>query len=391
MASLCNFRVDTGDMMLVTTDAGKKILIDCHIRSKADDPNQDSPDVATQLRERLPKDAQGRHYIDVMVLSHPDQDHCLGLDKHFHLGAIADYPKDSGKILIHEMWSSPIVFRRASKDHVLCADAEAWQAEAKRRVRYYRKYGVQALNERILIIGEDADGHTDDLQAILKKAGEAITSINGLAQSNFEVRVLAPMLASDDAEDEVLSKNDSSIIMRFRLGKNSDSDACRFLTGGDAGVAIWEKIWNLYKDKIDWLVYDVLLSPHHCSWRVLSWDSWSELHEKAQVSADARCALAQARRGGKVIASSKVITDEDSDPPCIRAKTEYLAILAEAGGGTEFICVADGAGDEPLELEILSGGTRRRSGAAIIAGVATTSTTGIGTAAVAHGEPRGHG
>jgi hypothetical protein len=42
------------------------------------------------------------------------------------------------------------------------------------------------------------------------------------------------------------------------------------------------------------LAYDVLLAPHHCSWHSLSWDSWSDYGEDAEVSSDARNALGQA-------------------------------------------------------------------------------------------------
>jgi hypothetical protein len=77
------------------------------------------------------------------VTYQPDQDHCRGVEKHFHLGAPKNYPDDKKpdnekKILIGEIWSSPIVFRRASKDHTLCDDAESLQIEAKRRVQLAR-------------------------------------------------------------------------------------------------------------------------------------------------------------------------------------------------------------------------------------------------------------
>jgi len=57
---------------------------------------------------------------------------------------VKDYPDDKKpdnekKILIGEIWSSPIVFRRASKEHTLCGDAGAFQKEAIRRVLLARE------------------------------------------------------------------------------------------------------------------------------------------------------------------------------------------------------------------------------------------------------------
>ena len=53
------FRVANGDMTLVTFESGRTLLIDCRILKAADDPDDDTPDVATQLRDRLKRDAEG--------------------------------------------------------------------------------------------------------------------------------------------------------------------------------------------------------------------------------------------------------------------------------------------------------------------------------------------
>lgn len=339
------FPVGDGDMGLVELASGKKIIIDVRIRVTADNPDDETPDVASQLRARLSKDADGRYYADAMILSHPDEDHCQGLEKHFHLGPIADFPKGSDKILVHEMWSSPIVFRRASKSHTLCDDAKYWNKEAKRRVNQYRANGVFVENERILVIGEDEDGKTDDIGAIVKKIDETITAINGVAEPDFAARVIGPLPIGDEEEEEQLSKNDSSIILRFQTGAKKT----RYLTGGDAEVAVWEKVYARNKGNLDNLAYDLLLTPHHCSWHSLSWDSWSKKKEEAVVSDDARSALSQAQDKARLIASSKPITDEDADPPCVRAEREYKAIADDCDG--EFFCVGDSS-PEPLEFEV---------------------------------------
>lgn len=357
-AKVSFFPVGNGDMSLIKTDKGNHVLIDINIRKAADDTDDDTPDVAKQLKDRLPIDSDGRPYVDAMLLSHPDSDHIRGLTTHFHLGPIADYPRNSGKIIIREMWSSPIVFRRASKSHVLGDDAKAWAAEARRRVRCYKDNGFFQTNDRILILGEDIDGKTDDLAAILVKVDENWTKINGVEDGTFSADLLAPLPSGDDEEEEeVLSKNNSSVIALIQLSSGTTADACRFLTGGDAEVAIWERLWDRHKDNAaERLGYDLLQSPHHCSWHSLSYDSWSQLGEGVKVSDDARSALGQPRDGAIIVASSKTITDDDSDPPCIRAKREYKAILKDVDG--KFICVAD-EGDDPLEYDVKPGGLER--------------------------------
>jgi hypothetical protein len=358
-AKLLFFPVDCGDMTLIEFESGKKLLVDVNIRAAADDPDDDTPDVVAMLKARLPKDEKGRPYVDAFMISHPDEDHCRGFKKHFYTGAPADYPEGSKKILVRELWSSPIAFRRASADHTLCEDAEALNAEARRRVARFRAVGTAVGDgDRILILGEDENGKTDDLGPILIKVEGTFSRINGAYDATFTMRLLAPLPKED--EEEETSKNDSSVIMQMTLATGGVTAACRFLTGGDASVAIWEQVWERYENRLAWLQYDVLLTPHHCSWHSLSYDSWSECGEDAEVSPTARKALGQARSGAHLVASSKEVTDDDSDPPCIRAKREYVDIADEADG--DFLCVmeeTDADDPQPLEFHVTRSGTAR--------------------------------
>lgn len=371
-ANITFFPVGCGDMTLVrlADESTTSILVDIHIRQAADDPSDPTCDVAAELRRRLRRDGKGRPYVDAFLQSHPDKDHCSGLEKHFYLGPIDDYPddtkaEDERRIVIREIWSSPLVFRRASNVHTLCPDAKAFAREAKRRVKRFQKGGVLKDGERVLIMGEDRNGKTDDLGPILIKAGQTFNAINGCASSYFTAQLLAPLPCPEGEEDEELSKNQSSVIINMQLASSlARPDACRLLIGGDAEVLIWERMWEQYKNRPDALAYDVLLAPHHCSWHSLSYDSWSDCGEDAKVAPDARAALGQARSGAIIVASSKPIKDDDSDPPCIRAKREYKAILSEVPN-TKFFCVGEEPNTwapQPLELTVTAAGVKRQVG-----------------------------
>ena len=82
-----HFLVDNGDMALFELESGRKILIDINIREKDDK----KPDVLSQLREALERDSENRLYVDAMLVTHPDKDHCCGLEDHFHLGDLNDW------------------------------------------------------------------------------------------------------------------------------------------------------------------------------------------------------------------------------------------------------------------------------------------------------------
>lgn len=382
---LSYFPVGNGDMTLVQTGAGHKILIDMNIRAAADDPDDETPDVASKLRDKLSRDTEGRLYVDALLVSHPDEDHCRGLLKHFHLGPPDKWSESADKILIREIWSSPLVFRRASRQYVLCDDAKAFNAEARRRVRMFRDTpGLVGNGDRILVLGDDEDGKTDDLQDILIRLDEEFSKINGMDDWTMRVRLLAPIPPDDEDDEQVLSKNNSSTILRFSLAGGGISDKCRFLTGGDAEVAIWEKLWNRHCWRSDWLSYDILLSPHHCSWHSLSYDSWSEEREKAKVCEGARSALSQARAGATIIASSNPIKDDDNDPPCVGAKWEYERIIQEVAG--IFKCVGEHPSEESpdvMEFEIGAYGLRQKT--SLMGGSAVLGSGLIGRQPLSHG------
>lgn len=365
--SITFFKVCNGDMTLVKLgDINRTtLLIDINIRADADDPNGDKPDVARHLRDRIYKDDKGRPYVDAFLLSHPDADHVRGLVKHFYLGPLSDYPDDNKpqkekRIIIREMWSSPIIFRRQSKSHTLCDDAQAWAKEARRRVALNKSLGFCANEgDRIQILGKDINGKTDDLGPIRRDVDSTFSSINGKHSSWFKAKLLGPFDPQcDEDEEALLAKNESSVIINFTLAADiHNPDGAKFLSGGDAEVYIWSKQWERHSHEPEVLEYDLLQTPHHCSWHSLSYDSWSDLGEDAVVDNDAKNALSQARRGATIVASSKPILDDDKDPPCIRAKREYVAIIKEVNG--KFLCTGEHPSrkdEEPIEFTVGFGG-----------------------------------
>lgn len=354
--------VGCGDMTLIRLQGGQHILIDCNIRKAADDPDDETFDAIAALRERLEargRDSKGRLYLDVFSLSHPDRDHCAGLERHFHLGPARAWDPDEDKIFIREIWSSPIIFRRLAREgQSLCPDAKAFNREAHRRLAVNQANGyVVSDGDRMLILGEDENGKSTPHRAIVVQIGDTIIGAAGRNNGDFEALLLGPLPSCDDEdEEELLAKNRSSVILRFKLKGGWKDDAVRFLTGGDAEVAIWERQWEHHADD-DALSYDLLLSPHHCSWHSLSYDSWSEMGEDAEVSADARAALAQVRDATRaaIVASSKPISDDDCDPPCVRAKREYVDIMGWDG---RFYCTED-TPSAVLEFDLTPSGLQR--------------------------------
>jgi hypothetical protein len=122
-------------------------------------------------------------------------------------------------------------FRRASSQHILCLDAKAFNSEARRRVvRFRASAGSVSDGDRILILCEDQDGKTDDLGAILIKAGTTFSKINGQFDATMTARLLAPQPRSEDQDEEELrSKNHSSTILNIAITGDGVPDAAHHL------------------------------------------------------------------------------------------------------------------------------------------------------------------
>ncbi|STJ18169.1 Uncharacterised protein [Escherichia coli] len=69
------------------------------------------------------------------------------------------------------------------------------------------EHGYASSGNRILIMGEDINGKTDDLSAILIKAGDTFNRIDGQISDVFSAQLLAPVPHEDDEYlEEALSK-----------------------------------------------------------------------------------------------------------------------------------------------------------------------------------------
>jgi hypothetical protein len=187
--------------------------------------------------------------------------------------------------------------------------------------------------------------------------------VNGKSNALFKARLLGPLpISAEEEEEQQLGKNHSSVIINFELADDVKRGTVKaFLTGGDAEVYIWEKLWVKHKKKSEVLSYDLLLAPHHCSWHTLSYDSRSEKGDKAEVCKDAKSALSQINAEGKIVSSSNSIEDNECDPPCHAAKKEYESIVKGQKG--EFLCTDESpTKDKPEPLEfVLSDGKVSRS------------------------------
>lgn len=343
------YPVDNGDNTLITLSDKTSILIDCKIREgdETDAGNKIFP-VKDDLIESIQTNDNDAPFVDVFILTHPDEDHCLGFKKNFFHGKSPDDYDDDNKeneeIIINELWCTSMLFNGATND-----DAKALKKEAERRRKLWEEDKPEKTDDgnRIRLIGYDGDEKFEDIPASVPGEIVPLIDINGNTTENFEFFVHSPFKKSLIIATAEKDKNFSSIAMqaRFKVSKTDSEWACFYLFGGDADHNIWKTILDKSEDKDnkDKLKWDIFMSPHHSSWTFFNDVPYDDKENKTPNDSSLKI-LDYKVGSGKIIGSCKVIRSSDKNPPHAEAKKQYQKKL---DNNSDFIELAK----EPKEKE----------------------------------------
>jgi len=254
--------VGTGDSTTIVLDDEHVVQVDLHDMAMADGDGAVVAAVVDRLAEVLPQ-RDGRPYLAAFILTHADADHCLGF---------ADL---LDKVTIGELWATPRLWREYTENNLsLCEDAEAFHKEAERRVAAAEKAvadGKQpSSGDRIRVVGYDTE-HSEHAYSqlpdeYLSYPGEAVTSIDGEDVSDrFEAFIHAPF-----KDDCAAARNDTSLALQVTL-TDEDGDVGHVLLLGDLAYETIRKIFTFSEanGRPERLTWEVLLTPHHCSKKVM--------------------------------------------------------------------------------------------------------------------------
>lgn len=312
--------VGTGDSTTIVVTDDIDLQVDLHHLTCSEDDDDPHAPIVDPLVDHLPR-RNDKPYLSVFVLTHPDQDHCLGF---------ADLLK---RVQIGELWFSPRVFREFKTD--LCDDAKAFQKEARRRVKkMIDANGQVASGDRLHLIGYDELLQEDEYKGFPRKhltvPGNTITELDGEECAEvFRAFVHAPF--KDDSDGE---RNDTSVALQVVL--RSGKTECSALLLGDHRYPTIRRIFDRSKS-VD-LVWNVMLAAHHCSKSVMYWQDEGEKEESLKQALLDDMEEAELNPG-YIVASSEPIpsSNEDGDnPPHAKAKARYEEIVNDA-----FICTQE--------------------------------------------------
>ncbi len=332
--------VGTGDSTTFVVKESILVQVDLHHLAAAEDPKDPRTPLLDRLIPLLPK-RNGKPYLPVFVLSHPDRDHCCGF---------AELLK---RATIGELWFTPRIFREYKKD--LCDDAVAFKKEAERRVQKTIKAGaLPPSGDRVRIIGYDDLLDDDEFegfpQDLLTIPGHVVTQLDGEEYADeFTAFIHAPF--KDDCDGE---RNDTSVAMQVTL-QNGDATGQALLMG-DLCYPTVKKIFEVSKanNNTKRLRWNVFLAPHHCSKSVMYWrenDDEKFMQDLMDMIDDASVDPAH------IVASSNPIPGQNSpgdNPPHAKAKRRYKDIVK----ADHFLCTQEHPNEkspEPIVFRLENG------------------------------------
>jgi len=320
------WHVGTGDSTTLVVKPDDVIVqIDIRHLEKAEHPDEPEWPIINDLVKSLPK-RNGRPYLSLFVLTHPDKDHVQG------------FAELNRRVDIGEIWHTPKIFRDHDDEEALCEDAKAFRVEAHRRRKEILANPTDVKSkDRLRIIGHDDvlldDKYKDIPDEFKSRPGHRVTMIDGVDRgTDFQAFIHAPF-----SDDQAANKNNTSLALNVVLW---DGDKYgQFFFFGDREYPTIKRIFEeteAHPHNVPYLFWDVMLCSHHCSKAVMYWQDEGDDDEVLKQDIMDFFAKYSRNKSGYIVASSHSdFTDEPGDlPPHKKAREAYEEIV-KAG---HFIC-----------------------------------------------------
>jgi hypothetical protein len=339
--------VGTGDSTTLVLKPGKIVMqIDIRHLEKADDPEEPEWPIINHLVTALPK-KEGRPYLALFALTHPDKDHIQGF---------AELLK---KVHIGEVWHTPKIFRSQADQESLCDDAKAFRNEVHRRRKAILKDpGNIKSGDRLLVIGHDdilgEDDYKDLPDSCKSRPGEKVSSVDGNNLSK-DFRAFIHALFKDDQDED---KNNTSLSLNVVLWEGEVYS--QFFFFGDRQYRTIKQIFEITEKNTDnkpYLYWYVMLCSHHCSKAVMYCQEENDKKETFKKDIMDYFEKYKIKEAGYIVSSShsKFTDGEGDNPPHKKARNRYEEIVKTG----YFICTHEypqKKNPEPIVFTINSNG-----------------------------------
>jgi len=225
---IVHFKVGNGNCSVIQTEDFVMII---------DLNHSEEIDSSYEMLKPFFRELDGKSYVDVLCVTHGDEDHCLDFN-------IFKEKIDAGDLIIGSIWHQDYDRRLNTNSKDLPKDYISLQEEIDRR--------KAVINP---VFG--------DIQIPLKSMDTEEAAFKGIARpDNLFLKILSPF--KDDKEDGEYSHNDLSLIFQLSLNELS------ILFTGDASSRYWQSkiIPDLLDQSFyeDWAKSNILVVAHHGSY-----------------------------------------------------------------------------------------------------------------------------
>lgn len=286
-------------------------------------------DEVSDLRIDLPKafreDLGTRDDVDVLSISHLDEDHYKGICDVFFLNHASKY-QSGDRIKIRELWVPAAVIVEQGTD---AKEAKIIRAEARHRLKEGKGIRVFSCPKSLEDWLNQQGLKLRDRQHLITNAGCLVPGFS-FTSGGVEIFIHSPF-AESASDGRAIVRNSTSLALQARF--NVDGRLTRVFFGADldhedlAGVVDrTKKHGNECR-----LEYDVVKLPHHCSYLSLG-------PEKGRTSTLPVPAVkwfyeVQGQFGAILVSSSAPIpTEETNDPPHRQAANYYKKVAGDLKG-----------------------------------------------------------
>ena len=330
-ASLHFFPIDNADTLLMKVKDGRFVLVDFAAMADPNDATDKRCDLPKEIRTHL--DDADKDEMDVVCITHVDDDHCKGFGDFFELRHAAVY-QGGDRVPIGELW----VPAAAILETGLTKDSRLVRQEARYRLK--KGEGVRVFSAPAQLDGWLHDNGIDpaDRSDLIRDAGTLVPGFDVGGEEAVDFFIHSPFGWRQD-ENTVVSRNEDSVVLqaRFREGDRY----IYALLGSDVNYETIEQIVRTTRrhGNEERLLWDVMKLFHHSSYKSLGPERGSD---ETEPTDDVRWLFEdRGRAGSKIVSPSKPIPakgskeDDDVQPPHRQAANHHRRVARLHGGSFE--------------------------------------------------------
>lgn len=321
MQTLTFYPLGNADCCLMETEK-QTFLFDYANVKNVKDKDDLRIDLEQEIRNKLK--TRKKDFIDVLIITHADDDHYCGFSKLFYLEHASKYQSDD-RIKVTELWVPAAVIN----DTELPEEGKVLRQEARHRLKKKKGIRVFSSPDALKEWFEKENLDIEDFKDCLVDAGKLIPGYN-LDSEMVEFFVHSPF-AERQNDGTLVDKNQTSIVVQATF--QNEEKLTKVIMSADTTCEAWKEIVDItkYHKNEARLNFDIFKLPHHCSYLSLSNDKGKD---KTTPLTEVDWLFHQANEQSVIISTSKPIpaNDDDPQPPHRQAANYYKDLMNEFEG-----------------------------------------------------------